>query len=77
MSKKIIAYLLWLTLGPFVGAHRIYLKKDLWWLYPLLWLLTYFGLWLGPGAITFLILVGFWLYDGWKINQWLSSEKNG
>jgi hypothetical protein len=70
-----VAYLLWLTVGWLIGAHRYYLKQEGWWIYPLLWFLTFFGLYLGPGAFAFLLLLGFWIYDGIKIKEWV-REKN-
>jgi len=76
MSKSVkVAYLLWLTLGWLVGAHRIYLNQEGWWIYPLLWFLSFFGLYLGPGAFTFLLLLGFWIYDGIKIREWVKEEE--
>ena len=65
--NKTVALLLWLTLGWLIGAHRIYLKEEGWWLYPLMWFLTFFGIYLGPGAFVFAILIAFWIYDGIKI----------
>ena len=71
-----VAYLLWLTTGWWIGGHRLYLKEEGWWLYPLLWFLTFFGLYLGPGAFTFLLLLLLWLYDSYKIPRWVREKFN-
>ncbi len=77
MKKSLkVAYLLWLFLGWSFGVHRIYLNQEGWWIYPLLWFLTFFGIYLGPGAFTFLLLLGFWIYDAFKIPEWTKGKED-
>lgn len=74
MDRKLIAYLLWFFTGWWIGGHRIYLKEEGWWLYPLMWFLTFFGLYLGAGIFSFTFLVGLWLYDGLQIPKWVRKK---
>jgi TM2 domain-containing membrane protein YozV len=77
MKKSLkVAYLLWFVLGWAFGVHRIYLNQEGWWIYPLLWFLTFFGIYLGPGALTFLLLLGFWIYDAFKIPEWVKGKED-
>jgi len=78
MQRNIkIAYLLWLLCGLFLGCHRLYLREEGFWLYPLFWFLSFFGLYLGPGFFVFLLAVGFWIYDAFKIPQWVKRGEEG
>ncbi|MEO2153126.1 MAG: hypothetical protein ABGX24_01735 [Aquificota bacterium] len=72
--RKIIAYPLWLIFGLISGAHRLYLRKSYWWIYPtgLLLMLLLENENSLVGIISF-ALFGLWLYDALKIPSWVNS----